>query len=411
MKKQAIILILTLIIATLLCGVVSAANGEWEKETIDNTDVSENSLVLDSSDNPYVSYYDNTNHDLKYAYQKDGTWYTEILDGTGDVGQYNSLKIDSSGTAHISYYDATNQQLKYANRGYTSCSTEIVDNTALLDTSIALDSTGMPHIIYTTSNNILKYAYKIDPLNWHIESLNNLGNVGSCSLALDSTNNPHISYYDNTNQDLKYATKISGTWNIQTVDSNGIVGNPNSLALDSTGTPHISYWNFDTTNVKYAYWTGSSWETEDIDTIVAQMSATLSLALDNSNNPHISYYKWWGYGLMYASKLDGNWDIQNVASGDLGVYPFIAIDSAGTPHITYSGSLDYAYFIVNPVNPTNPTDPSNSNKLSSSVNSSVKAINSMKETLGMQTTGTPTGMLIASLLFAFAGAITLRIKN
>ena len=46
----------------------------------------------------------------------------------------------------------------------------------------------------------------------------------STSLALDSSGNPHISYYDATNNDLKYASWNGASWNIQIVDSAGDVG-------------------------------------------------------------------------------------------------------------------------------------------------------------------------------------------
>ena len=54
-----------------------------------------------------------TNYDLKYAYY-DGTWHIGTVDSNGDVGAYNSLALDSSNIPHISYYDSTNNALKYA---------------------------------------------------------------------------------------------------------------------------------------------------------------------------------------------------------------------------------------------------------------------------------------------------------
>ncbi len=72
------------------------------------------SLALDSGGNPYISYYDATNRDLKYAWLSGTTWLSETVDSAGDVGSYSSLALDPAGCPHISYYDATNKDLRYA---------------------------------------------------------------------------------------------------------------------------------------------------------------------------------------------------------------------------------------------------------------------------------------------------------
>jgi len=74
-----------------------------------------NSLALDNSDNPYISYYDHhPNYDLKLAHFNGTVWITQTVDSGGWVGQYSSLALDQAGCPHISYYDATNGDLKYA---------------------------------------------------------------------------------------------------------------------------------------------------------------------------------------------------------------------------------------------------------------------------------------------------------
>ncbi len=88
---------------------------------------------------------------------------------------------------------------------------------------------------------------------WCIETVDSGGDVGEdTSLALDSSGNPHISYYDGTNYDLKYARWNGASWEIETVDSDGSVGWYTSLALDSSGNPHISYWDLSNYDLKFA---------------------------------------------------------------------------------------------------------------------------------------------------------------
>ncbi len=66
------------------------------------------SLALDGSGNPRISYWDETNRDLKFAFYEDG-WQVETVEAANWVGQYTSLALDSSGNPHISYWNETNR--------------------------------------------------------------------------------------------------------------------------------------------------------------------------------------------------------------------------------------------------------------------------------------------------------------
>jgi hypothetical protein len=122
------------------------------------------SLALDSSSDPHISYFDNTNDALKYARLSGGTWLSETVDSIGQpasVRVATSLKLDQANAPHISYYDATNSDLKLAYFNGTV---------------------------------------------WFIQTVDSGGDVGQySSLALDRVGCPCISYYDATNGDLKYA--------------------------------------------------------------------------------------------------------------------------------------------------------------------------------------------------------------
>ncbi len=173
-----------------------------------------NSIALDSSNIPHISYYDDSNTRLKHAQYDSGVgWIRGIVDeSTGvDVGQYSSIAIDSLGYIHISYYDATNGDLKHA-------------------------------------------VYDILEAVWLRETVDSADDVGQySSIAIDSNDKVHISYYDATNGDLKYATNAGSTWAIETVDSAYDVGQYSSIAVDSNDSVHISYHEFHGANGTVAY--------------------------------------------------------------------------------------------------------------------------------------------------------------
>ncbi len=82
---------------------------EWNIETVDSVSSvgSHTDLVLDGEGNPHISYYDETNRDLKYAFFDGDAWQVETVDSVNMTGQYTSLVLDRSGNPRISYSDAT----------------------------------------------------------------------------------------------------------------------------------------------------------------------------------------------------------------------------------------------------------------------------------------------------------------
>ena len=176
------------------------------------------SLRIDSAGNPHISYNDGTNGDLKYAKWNGttSTWAIQSVDrpGVGFYITYISLQIDNAGNPHISYYDQTNADLKYAKWNGTAWAIQTVDSAGNVgrNSSLQLDSAGNPHISYFDPvNGDLKYA-KWNGTAWTIQSVDRPGVGEYTSLRIDSAGNPHISYFDNANGDLKYAraTTITG---------------------------------------------------------------------------------------------------------------------------------------------------------------------------------------------------------
>lgn len=439
MKKTIMIMAITAICAISLCSAASAAdNGTWYNETVANSgDVGEyNSIAVDSSGNPHISYLNNTNGTnitLNYAYKDGSTWKTETLTG-GLSFDTTSIALDSAGNPHISFtqYNYGHPNIGYAYFDGTTWHIETAiagGGGGCLQSDLALDSTGVPHIsyayLYGDSSNLnvtLKHAYNPGS-GWVSEDVETLyyGPSGSApddlmlfpSIATDSSNYPRISYYDIVNKDLKYAYKNGSGWHTTSVDGGtSDVGKSTSLALDSSGNPHISY--FDETNnaLKYASFSGVLWNIETITGTGKNLYD--SLALDKNNVPHISF-SGPPSTLYYATWTGSSWNIETVDNG--GKFNSLALDAAGNPNISYSqippaellnSNLKYAHYVPTNNNSSQPSSDSTSNTDPNSNNTKVNA--ATINTVGMQNTGAPIIPLTVGLITILGGLAATRRK-
>lgn len=237
----------------------------WNIQIIDSVGRtgSHSSIAIDSANGFHVSYddyTDNTNINLKYAFRGIEGWELETLDSEGSVGAHTSLSVDTDYLPHISYLDWDNRDIKYARYDGSEWDIEIVDaGDYNWFSSLALDSADNPHISYFSQredwwSTELRYAYH-NGVEWLIQTIDQTsGGYGTyTSIALDSSGHPHISY--DMGGALRYAYFDGSSWHIETVDSEGWAGYYNSIALDASGSPHISYlthYDADNVSLKYA---------------------------------------------------------------------------------------------------------------------------------------------------------------
>lgn len=168
-------------------------------------------------------------------------------------------------------------------------------------TSLAIGSDGFPIVSYRDDQNTSLRVAKCGNVDCTsgatLTTVDNAADVGEfTSIKIGTDGRPVISYYDRSNGDLKVAkcanAACTGTATISTVDSGGDVGSHTSLALGADGFPVIAYRD----------------ETNKALKVAKCINAACT-------------------GISRVSRMD--------ASGDVGMYPSIAVASDGMPIISY----------------------------------------------------------------------------
>lgn len=212
-------------------------DNQWHQEIVDSSHVGDLSLDLDQYGFPRISYYFDTGEMLKYVFKDDSGWHSDIVDSSGNAGEENCLVIDEFGHPHVIYCKGNKTTVVYARHDGISWTYDQVEHDLsryFSSITFSLDERNHPHTTYSSilpsCGRILKYAFS-NGSQWYIEVVDSTQNsVGAySSLALDSSGMPHISYYDNTVGDLKYAYSAGIYTEIRPITT------PSQLFIDCIG--------------------------------------------------------------------------------------------------------------------------------------------------------------------------------
>ncbi len=283
-----------------------------------------------------VAYFASGN--LEYAANITGVWDIETIDAAGTLGTSVALAFDGSGAAHVSYFDVTSEDLQYATNGGGSWSVETVESagSAGRDSSLAVDNAGNVHIGYVKDGALI-YTTGLSG-SWVEAVVDSVAAAEGVSLVADSEGNIHIAYIDSNLVTLKYATNVTGSWQVETVGSAGsilAIGHRAAITVDGSGVPHIAYFDQAGSDLAYATNQSGSWITTHIDTD-NHVGTHAAIATDTDGALYISYYDQTDGDLKVATNASGKWQAHSLAiSGDTGKHTSVQIDSAGRAAISF----------------------------------------------------------------------------
>ena len=343
-----IALVLGTLVLTAGASVVEAdfpANVPWSFEAIAGItggDVGKHTSIAfhPATGKPYISYYDETNGDLRLIYPHDtagncgpnNEWYCEAVDTDDDVGQYSSIDYfhdDATGENKIgiAYYDATNDALKVAiwsTTPFVGWKISTIDSEGLFGDFIWVGRNGSlkfdflgggVHVAYSIKHNVsnirgMVYAHSVSSGGncglsaaagkWQCDPVASASSADMyISLGLTDSYYPAIAFSDRQTGLLNICVEAGGTWPCVIVDH--LAGGPVSLTIDQSNLPHMAYYHPVSGELSYATYVGalgncglggveSQYQCDSLDTVGdGQSQVGISIALDLEGYPVIAY--------------------------------------------------------------------------------------------------------------------------
>lgn len=222
------------------------------------------------------------------------------------------------------------------------------------ESSLVLDQDGTPHIFYYKhAGSDLKHAYRVAG-TWQTETIDSNGSTGGYAEAITCGGGTYcVCYQDLTNGNAMLARGSAGNWTIETIDnSENDVGSYCDLAKLSNGDLHVAYYDATSQNPKVAMLHNEEWTISTLGDGYQRFGMWNSMALDSSGNLHFasSCAKSSDTGEsdcgLYLSTLeaDGSWTSAQEENSSVGGHPSLAYDSTGRRVISYRSLLRSALF-------------------------------------------------------------------
>ncbi len=287
---------------------------------------------------------------------------SETVVSDGDQGQYASIALDSSGVPHVAWFDATDGNLMYATRNFAGWQVQQVDTGwAGHYASIAIQpGTGHPAIAYY-DQTAAKAKYAELSGSWQTETIVYSDDVDEgqwCDLAFAGDGVPFVSYYYENgilhSDGINVVWKAGKAWEGERVDYYsrvvGLTGLHTSIAISSADYPQVAYRDNVTASLRFGWEDGLGWTAANTTNPANHNFGKYSdLVLDAGDNPFISTWVEKPSDdncVALVSNILDVWSIEEIQCGpgnDFGSHASIAMGSDGEPRVVFNAQDELRY--------------------------------------------------------------------
>lgn len=341
--------------------------GTWEFETVDTLSRdgvprAAADFVVDADGEVHLTYSDLSTR--YYVHRTRSGWSAPKLLGGGFVAPPSgSVALTSSGQVQAVWGDAVYQAglLTVGDLlpgGWVRTNPAPCPEYGCGEPRLATDASGTSHLAFVVGWNDgnqtirprIEYAFRAPGGAWSQPEF--VENVSAFEVAIAiGSDGPHLAYADATNLALKHATRVDGTWRIETVRKDM----PNylvpTLTVDEADGVHLGYLLNEELDFRHAYAhrpAGGEWVFEEVGAQPGTLRASASVAT-RSGESLLALQT--AFSISVVRRSGGGWRTDRVTtlsddtlSDDRG--PLLRVDPRGGLHLVYpdwgSAALVYA---------------------------------------------------------------------
>jgi len=312
------------------------------------------SIAIGGDGIPYVVYGDKANSNKATVQKYNGTSWEVVGTAGFSAGlvEYTSIAIGKTGTPYVAYDDWGNggkaTVMKYNGSNWVAVGSPGFSAGKTWYMSLALGANDTPYVVYMDYSASDMFSNKAVGMKYNGTNWVSIGNTycsilaaNYTSIAMDTSGKPFVVFEDyNKNQEATVAHLNGNFWS--TLGTEGFSAGEawfTSIAIDRSNTPYVVYLdsqnNYKATVMKYS---GASWTTVGSAGFSPDSAFYTSIAIDKYGTPYVVFQD---DGSSEKATVMRFTDTGWASVGNMGFSPgptffnSIAMDSNGTPYVVF----------------------------------------------------------------------------
>ncbi|MEM6342788.1 MAG: T9SS type A sorting domain-containing protein [Bacteroidota bacterium] len=316
------------------------------------------SLAAKSADSIFLSYQIANSSDVIVSQSTNGgdTWSVDTL-LSAPITSKMKMSLYQDSLFLLAYHE--DLDFLTLSRRSTQVNNWVTENASLTETRAAsfdseIERSGTDDQIYIAfdeaSTGSVNYGERINGVWTYQTVISDIDFIDGLSLARYANGDPVIAFADQGGQSLEIASRVGGSWQINTIQSGGQYRDLQLLEVN--GALHLCYYLASEGELRYAFLDnpGGVWTNQLIDNTSLIVGQQPSFKADNNGKLYVAYVDAFNAKLKLANlPVGGSWTFADVTNPQsyIPVFPDVEITQNDEPLIAFRDASSNRIIVAN----------------------------------------------------------------